>query len=178
MDTQKSGFSKLRMKHAPNLLKAVPAYFIGKFNLNQYFYDPEGDVYSKYIFNEFGDSNYHWGLEQRTFPLVNPLKGNVKSSVIDEILKFKKDLQEKQAVLYVTFPGFQKSSFDLIKEEIDQVQMSLEEADLTILGTPSSYSIPDSLMFDQIYHLSKKGVDLRTEQFIHDFRNSKPIVEE
>lgn len=172
MDTQKSGFTKLRKRHLPNLLKAIPAYFLGKFNPDQYFYNAENDVYSKYIFNEFGDSNFHLDLDQREFPLVNPLKGHVKSSVIDEILQFKKEVEKRKATLFVTYPGFQKSSFDLIKDEIDEVQLSLEKTDLSLLGTPENYIIPDSLMFDQIYHLSKKGIDLRTTQFIKDFKIS------
>lgn len=172
MDTQKSGFTKLRKKHIPNLLKSVPVYFIGKFNPDQYFYSSENDVYSRYIFNEFGDSNFHWGLERREFSLVNPLKGNVKPSVIEEILVFKKELEKRKATLFVTYPGFQESSFDLIKDKIEEVQFSLENTNLTILGSPEDYIIPDSLMFDQIYHLSKKGVDLRTSQFLKDFRNS------
>lgn len=172
MDIERPGFKKLRKGHLPNMIKAAPVYFLSKFKPNQYFYNNENDVYGKHIFNEYGDSDFHWGLEQRAFPLVNPLRGKLKMSVIEEIKFFDKEISKKGGVLFVTYPGFQKSSYDLIKDKIENVQDALMESGLNILGTPERYTMPDSLMFDQIYHLSKKGVDLRTSLLLEDLRES------
>ncbi|MDN3643387.1 hypothetical protein QWY87_11795 [Lutimonas halocynthiae] len=172
MDTDKDGFKNLSSGHIPNLMKAVPVYFLGKFNWNQYFYNNDHNVYGKHIFNQYGDSNFHWGLKQRTFPLVNPLKGPINNSVIEAIKTFDNQIKDKGATLFVTYPGFQESSYQLIKNEIEMVQFALEKADLEILGTPKRYVMPDSLMFDQIYHLSKQGVDRRTSFLIEDLHGS------
>ena len=42
-------------------------------------------------------------------------------------------------------------------------------------GTPEKYKIPDDMMFDTIYHLSKKGVDFRTNLLILDIRNANNL---
>ena len=41
-----------------------------------------------------------------------------------------------------------------------------------LLGYPERYRMNDSLMFDTTYHLSKKGVDLRTQLLIEDIKKS------
>ncbi len=173
MDVQRSGFKKMRYKHIPNLLKAMPTYFISKFKLNQYFYDGKNDVYGKHIFNEYGDSYFHLGLRRREFRVVQPIKNSLNKNLIKEIQDFSEKVKLKGATCSITYPGFQKASLKIIKEQVNLVQEELERTDIIILGTPERYSMSDSLMFDQIYHLSEEGVNLRTRLLIEDIQKSK-----
>ena len=175
MDVERSGFKKLRNEQIPNLIKSMPTYFLSKFKPRQYFYKDKNDVYGNHIFNEYGDSFFHWGLEKREFPVVQSIKGNFNYALIKEINDFNDQIKAKGATLFVTYPGFQAASLDIVKNQVDKVQEELEKTGLMILGTPERYSMPDSLMFDQIYHLSKDGVDRRTKLLIEDLAETKMI---
>jgi len=175
MDVERSGFAKLRYEHIPNLIKSMPTYFLSKFKYKQYFYDSKNDVYGKHIFNEYGDSYFHYGLERREFNIVKPIKDNFSYSIIKEINNFNDQINAKGATLFVTYPGFQAASLEVIEEQVDKIQKELEKSKLVILGTPERYLMPDSLMFDQIYHLSKKGVDRRTKLLIEDLNETDMI---
>lgn len=170
MDVERSGFENLRMKHFPNLVKSVPIYFMSKFKYYNYYFDGESDVYGKHIFNQYGDSDFHWGLEKREFHILNPIRGKFNQSILNEILEFDKKLNERGATLMVTFPCCQQSSLDAIEENVKIVDRELQEADLIVLGDSKRYGFPDSLMFDTPWHLTKEGVDLRTNYLIEDIR--------
>ena len=175
MDVERSRFKKLRIKHIPNLVKSLPIYFTSKFKWKNYYFDGTSDVYGKHIFNEYGDSDFHWGLEKREFSVLNPIRGNFNPSILNEILLFEKKLKEKGATLMVTFPCCQKASIEAVQENVSIVDKILHESDLIVLGTSSRYSFPDSLMFDTPWHLNKAGVDLRTHYLIEDIRDTFDI---
>jgi hypothetical protein len=56
-------------------------------------------------------------------------------------------------------------------EQTNKIHEELKKTNLIILGTPQRYSFPDSLMFNQIYHLTKEGVDKRTQYLIDDIND-------
>lgn len=171
MDVQRSGFYKLRPKHIPNLIKSWPTYFQSKFRVKSYFFDSENDIYGKHIFNEYGDSDFHWSLESREFEPLHPLKNGFNPSIIDEIVKFEAKVSEKGGQVFITYPACQKESVEINQKQISKVERALSDSGLKVLGTVSRYSFPDSLMFEQAYHLSKPGVDLRTYRLIENLRD-------
>ena len=173
LDVQPSGFSYIRKEHIPNLIKGIPVYFQSKFRYSQYFYEKEKDVYGRHIFNEYGDSNFHWNLESREFPEVHPIRGKFNNKLINEIKEFNKIIETLGGTLFVTYPGCDKHSLEIIKNQVDQVKTALEASGLQILGDPDRYSMESDMMFDQIYHLSKKGVDRRTNLLIEDLQHYK-----
>ncbi len=170
MDVQPSGFSIMRMEHIPNLIKGIPIYIQSKFVYSQYFYEEEKDVYGSHIFNKYGDSNFHWNLETREFPEVHPIRGKFNYKLITEIEAFNKVIEDLGGTLFVTYPGSDKHSLQIIKKQVEQVQSELELSGLHILGNPDRYGMDSDMMFDQIYHLSKKGVDRRTNLLIEDLQ--------
>ncbi len=171
MDVQRSGFYNLRRKQWPNLIKSWPNYFMTKFRYRSYFFDSENDIYGKHIFNEYGDSDFHWNRETNEFPPLYPIKSSFNHDVLREIINFNKKVNEKGATLMITYPCLQATSLDINKVQINTIQEELKKTDLIILGTPERYSFPDSLMFGQAYHLSKEGVDKRTQRLIEDIRD-------
>jgi hypothetical protein len=70
----------------------------------------------------------------------------------------------------LTFPALQQTSFELEKEKIKAIEKELRKRDLLLIGTPERYVIPDTLIFDTPYHLTKTGVDLRTRLLIEDLK--------
>lgn len=172
MDVDRSSFSQLRKKHWPNLIKPIPTYFISKFDPKYYFNIDKNAVSTMSIFNEFGDSNGHWGLENQDFPLIAPFKSEFNPSVIEEIRLFDEKLKNIGATFFVTFPVIQSSSFDLIKDEVAVVEAALRNSDINVLGSSERYIVPDSLMFNSPYHPNKVGVDQRTKLFLEDLKQA------
>ena len=168
MDVERSGFKKLRPGHLPNLIKALPTYFTTKFRIRSYFYDGENDIYGKHIFNKYGDSEFHWKLKKRNFPTIHPIKGAFNHELVDKIVEFNRIINNRGAKCIITFPCLQEDSLSILREQAEKIKLELERAGLIVLGSPQRYSFPDSLMFDQVYHLNKGGVDLRTQYLIED----------
>lgn len=168
LDVNNSEIPKLEEKQWLNIYKYIFKYSFLKYKPTSYFNVKESDVYSVNSFNEYGDAFAHWELKKRDFEPTKFISGEFNYSVIDELINLKRKLQEKGAFLFVTYPGFQTTSFDNCIRKITKVEIELKKNDFIILGTPNRYKIPDEMMFNTTYHLSKEGVDLRTQLLIED----------
>lgn len=171
-DVDRAGFDKLRKKQWIGILKNCPNYFVSKFDPREYFNINLNPVYGLDIFNEYGDSNKHWGMEKKKFSPSNYFTGDFNYTVIEELKSFRDKLWQKQAILFVTFPGYQAKSFDINHEQIFRIDKELKKEQFILLGYPERYKMRDSLMFDTPYHLIKEGVDLRTNLIIEDIRKT------
>jgi hypothetical protein len=98
------------------------------------------------------------------------IKGDLNKSVFEELKKFEAEVTKKKARMFVTFPGFQESSYNHNKDKVNQVEATLKEMNFNILGTASEYKISDSLMFDTPYHLRGKATEYRTRKLISELR--------
>ena len=177
-DNDPAGFKILRAKHVPNLfIKGMPRYAKSKFDYRNYFYEENEDIHGKHVINEFGDSDFHWNLDQRDFNLILPIKDNVNYEMIREIQKFESKIKNKGGELMISFPGIQASSYEVIEEKINEIHTVLKKEDFTLLGSPERYVMADSLMFDSPYHLLKPGVDRRTHFLIEDIRDSNKLTD-
>ncbi len=72
--------------------------------------------------------------------------------------------------MYITFPGYQYSSYKNSVAAIKQVEQQLKDNHFLLISSPQEYTIPDSLIFDTPYHLTKKGLDWRTGILIQDLK--------
>jgi hypothetical protein len=172
LDVSPSELWGLRIKQYANIIEYIPKYFNSKIKTSEYFDIEESVLYGIKSFNEYGDVYTHWELEKQEFPPVESIPGRFNYSVINALYDFKKSCIEKRAILFITFPGFQSASFENSKEKIMKVDAELKKKDINLLGTPERYSMPDSLMFNSPYHLSKKGVDYRTQLLIEDLKDA------
>jgi len=168
MDIDSSGFRNLQLQQWINILKRSPDYIVSKFNPKEYFSFKINPAYRIDIFNEYGDSNMHWKLKKKEIVPDNFNDRQLNYSVFNEIDNFNKQLIEKDAKLFVTFPCFQTTSYNLNEKSINKMENELMNRGLKILGSSKRYMMPDSLMFDTPYHLIKCGVDLRTNLIIED----------
>jgi hypothetical protein len=174
-DVTSFNLNKIKFKQWQNIYKFIPSYSLSKFLPFEYYGFTKSNIYSVYSFNEFGDVFTHWKLSNQKITAVNAVGENFNFSIITDLKKFQKNVLERGALLYITFPGFQATSFEKCKNQIKQIEHQLKINGFTILGTPEKYKIPDDMMFDTIYHLSKKGVDFRTNLLILDIRNANNL---
>lgn len=162
--------SLLSTEQLLDIFKYIPNYALSKFNPFEYVLVKEDQVYSVNSFNQFGDVYKHWALPPTNFNPDPPTTDPVNERALQEILSFKDEVKKKKAILLVSFPSYHDASFDTNKNFIDKVYQLYRSNQLTILGTPERYKMSGSLMFNSVYHLTKKGVDLRTKMLIQDIR--------
>lgn len=162
----------IHFKQFINIVKTIPSYSISKFKPKEYLHSKENVIYGVHSFNEYGDAYKHWGLERIPFKPFSDLDSkNFNSDIITKIKEFQKEVEKKNATLYVSYPGYQDLSYLNSKNQIKEIQSSFKKSGFNLIGTPERYMIPDSLMFNTPYHLSKNGADYRTKLFIEDFKN-------
>jgi ribosomal protein S17E len=170
MDVNKKKLRLLSFRQACNLLAYFPKYLISKLKPNAYF-----DIYFPYnnarSFNEYGDECAHWNMENRSFSPYSRLD-DFNRQIIDKLKDFEKIANREGARFYITYPSYMDESFYKSEDIIELIRNELEKNfNNKILGYPTRYMMPDSLMFDTSYHLNKTGADIRTARLIEDIKN-------
>jgi hypothetical protein len=95
--------------------------------------------------------------------------------VFDALKTFEARVTSKKAKMFVTFPGFQESSFNINDEKIAEVEAMYRKMNFNLLGTSTEYKMNDSLLFDTPYHLSKAGTEFRTDHVISELREKMAV---
>lgn len=170
-DVDASNLKYLNCKQISNILPFVPKYVITKFKPTEYWKVKESDVYSVNSFNEYGDTYTHWNLPPRQGEIVTtPVVGEYHPEVIPYLESVQEKLTQKGAHFVVSFPCYQASSYDASLSQIALVRDALAHSQLKVISTPERYRMDDTLMFNSIYHLTKQGVDIRTQRLIEDLQ--------
>lgn len=173
LDVNPSGFCILRLDQIFRIIEFLPKYSLSKLDPENYFNIKESDIYSVKSFNRFGDVYSHWDMHRQDFIPNDEISGKFNDVVMQEIVEFQNILENKKAVLYVTYPCYQNLSYNKSLDAISKVESEFRKNGLKILGFPGRYMIPDSMMFNTFYHLNKIGVNYRTQLFIEDFKNAR-----
>ena len=110
------------------------------------------------------------GQEKRVFTprSINARKYNARN--MQALADFQQQLKKKRVTVLVSYPGYQDISFQYSINAIKLIEREYKAHNLTTLGTPERYMMPDSLMFNSPYHLTKQGADLRTRLLIEDLQ--------
>ena len=174
-DVSLESINTLRSNQWFNIYRYLLKYAFSKFDIREYLLKKETQIglYERMSFNKFGDVYTHWKLENEKFFPWEQIKGEFNYDVLDILLDFKSRVQEKGAILYITFPCFQAASFENSLTQIRKVEIELKKKGFSILGTPEQYKMPDDLMFNTPYHLNKGGLDLRTRLLIDDLKKQE-----
>lgn len=174
-DVDQSNTNSLSLKQWLNIVVFLPKFSLSKLNPSEYIFEKDNEigVYERRAFNQYGDVHLHWTLEREEFLPYEPISEEFNNDVIEQIAMFQKEVRERGAVLYITFPCLQDISFENRKNQILEVENRLRENRFLILGTPKKYKMPDQLMFNTPYHLLKEGVDIRTRLLIDDIRRAQ-----
>lgn len=155
------------------LLKSAPEYGCAKLKLWNYFAKTDTiiiDPNDKRGFNEFGDNNIHWTMTKEKNIKSMSIDGALNKELFKRLKDFETKLKKKHVTMYITFPSFQQTSFNMQRGKIDTIESMLKANDFSILGTADRYKMDDSLMFDTAYHLTKNAADHRTALLIEDLK--------
>ena len=174
LDVAPSEVFDLRRRQLRQMIRHIPRYCLTKFKPAEYTFkrDPcQVNVYERWSYNEYGDLFRHWGLGQQEFPELKPL-GAYDPTVIKLLHKYQNKVAEKGGSCYITFPAISETSFKNQISGIRTVEKELRENGFTLLGNPSRYKMPGKLMFDTPYHLTKEGVDHRTQMLVRDIKKT------
>ncbi len=158
-----------------NLIPYLPKYTFSKLKPGEYFGVTEDDIYGVNSFDKYGDAYKHWGKQREQFMADDKITDEYNPIVMQKIKEFQSEIIRRKAVLFVSFPGYQDSSYLHSVEQIKRIQKEYIKNKFKIIGTPERYMIPDSLMFNTPYHLQKAGADYRTTLFIADYKKARML---
>ena len=160
----------LNGKQLMNLISFLPKYSLSKLKFTDYFGWKEHDIYSVNSFNSFGDANAHWNLKDRNFPPYETSKDVFQEDYLETILNYQSVISQRDAVLYISFPGLQSISYENIENQVIEVEKKLQMLGIPILGNARQYKMPNNMVFNTPYHLNIKGVEHRTNLVISELK--------
>jgi hypothetical protein len=128
---------------------------------------PSPGVYDRDSYNAFGDVIKHFDKPPVEFSVVD-IDTEFNPEAIAMIEQFRSKVEGKGAVLFVTYPALNESSFRVYPSKIERIRSEFEARGFISLGTPEEYAFNDSLYYNSKYHLDKHGIKLRTKLLIGD----------
>lgn len=171
-DVDSRGLKYLNIRQWKNLIVKIPAYALTKFKLKEYRGFQVDDIYTKDAFNEFGDVTKHWDLPNEEVATFSKIPHKLDKQVLKDILKFQTAVEEKQAVLLISYPGTQASSYDNLEQNIKEIDSSLKAKQFNVISNSLDYRIPDNQIFNSPYHLDIQATKQRSLQLIRDLREA------
>jgi len=168
-----SNIGNLRRKQIARSLKYIPALLMSKLRMWHYFYKKDtSNVYLRQSFNKYGDAVGHWNRQSDIVPAVASFGKSVNFQIIHEIQDFNDKVLQKGAYCLFTFPCVQKSTYQNCIAQVAEVEKEIRKLNIKTFGNPQEYVFPDEYMFNTIYHLNKKGVDVRTAKLLNDLKQA------
>lgn len=126
-------------------------------------------VYSRYSFNEYGDAHIHWTMGPKPItPAAVAAAGSVKINrlMLEEFNGFEKRVEAAGASLLLLPPCMQKRSYENQFPVIAEIASAVARPSYQ----PSRYVFEENQCFDSPYHLTKEGVDIRSQRIVEDIR--------
>lgn len=169
----RGNLSRLDFNQCKNLFKQLPSFCFSKLKIWNYFVDTNNTNsinYKRNSFNKFGDHVTHWDSFSLKPKATKSIGKDFNSDILYSLIQFNSFIKTKNANLFISFPPFQKSSFDNNELKIKYLVNEIEKSNLHVISDYKDYIMPDKLMFDSPYHLIKEGVDIRTNRLINDLK--------
>jgi hypothetical protein len=168
LDVRTDNVAELRSQQFKNIAPFLPQYVISKFKPSEYKRGDDNMVYLRDAFNEYGDCTKRWEQHPPNTLTFGPLTEPFNRDIIGELKAFEKKANKKGAKVILSFPAFQEESYNNIAARIKQVEQAYRSNGFTVIGNPEEYKFPNSLMYDTPYHLSTKGIEIRTQMLIRE----------
>jgi len=174
IDVSPNSVKLLDYKQYYSLIQKIPEYLKSKWNslINKSNSDTVIGIYDRKAFNSYGDVYIHWKSPKEKVSPLGKIEGHVNNDAFIVLNNFRNFVNNRKAMLYITFPCYQDSSFINAEIEIKEVERNLIKYGFNLLSNPERYIFPDSLIYNTPYHLTKKGVDLRTSLLIEDLKSA------
>jgi hypothetical protein len=174
LDVDRDSIEIITINQWLNLISHLPRYSISKIKPTEYFVkeNPEIGIYERKSFNSYGDVYVHWAHKHADFPPYgfDKVEGRLNRQLINEIIEFENELNDKGAILFITFPCLQEATYQVYEPQIIILEKELSARGFQILGSPSRYKMPELFMYNTPYHLNREGVEYRTNLLIEDLR--------
>lgn len=158
------------------LMQLIPEFAQSKLQPILLFYKYPTDTiigrYDRKAFNAYGDACAHWKLSAENPKPYPAITQSFNDDILKTLINFRDAVNLKKAKLYITFPGYQYSSYKTSVAAVKQVERQLKDHHFLLISSPEEYIIPDNMIFDTPYHLTKKGVDHRTGLLIRDLKKA------
>jgi len=170
-NSKRLDYFKLRKVQLLKTYGYLPRYALSKFVPSQYYDMNTKEFYTKTAYNKYGDVDEHWGQTWPNPVVFEDIDGKYfNHDVLQAVVDFSNTVKSKGATLYVTFPGFQTTSYGFCKAKVIAYEKELRKQPLTVLGTHQEYLMTPEFIFDTPYHLNKLGADKRTQLLIQDLK--------
>lgn len=170
-DVKTNSLNEISIKQWYHVSPFIPKYALSKFVISEYLKSKNDEAhYLESAFNQYGDVTSHWNLKAATVQAFPNHLGSIDLDVIGLLSEFNAEAISRGGRVILTFPGLQATSFRNNSQNIDTYFSVLETSGFTLAGNPTRYIIPDSLIFDTPYHLTRVGTAIRTNLLIHDLR--------
>ncbi len=142
--------------HLPKILKS-------RFDLGEYFGYQFDFIYSKYVYNEFGDIDSKYLTIKKSFVPHESLNNiSLNFNLLRDIIHFRNILKMKGINLHISFPGYQETSFNRSRKKISEIYSILINNRFKLVGKPSVFIMPEKYILNSPYHLNRKGANQRT----------------
>lgn len=160
----------------PRIMQGYIANY-GILKLDRYLHgaEPTQGVYSRAVFNEYGDIEYDRPANLRTPEEIERSvvidADEIADSVIHEMNRFCKYARKQGAEVYLTYPSLDELAVLSEKEDREAFVATLEEQlEFPIISDMENYIMDTSLFYNSDYHLNDEGRAVRTEKLIKDLK--------
>lgn len=125
----------------------------------------------EYRFNEYGDEVGHWETRSRvTVPKIDKGESSFDSIYAQSFVKKVNELSDKNQVIILP-PILAKTLFDVKKENFDKIAEFLSEHNRPFQAPLQAHVVSDTCLFENnLYHVTKPGVDYVTGKIIEELR--------
>lgn len=127
-------------------------------------------AYSRSHFNIYGDNTGHWALPAQKI-VDTPLRETPQENIVKQVATYIHRMEKRGVKCYV-FPPVYKKSCALRSDVLMQQTIEfLEKYSISFQVPAERYVFNDYLFYDTVYHLNKKGVDMRTGLLLKDLQS-------
>jgi hypothetical protein len=159
------------LKQWMHLLAYVPHYAASQVN-NEVIHGGNVNTVGlgRHDYNSYGDLYVHWNWAKVPFKAEEKCTGDekVNADAINFLCDFNQYIHSKQATLFILPPPLQDTSFFNQQYIINKIITQFKERRLPLIASPERYMLEDKYFNDLEYHLTKAGVDRRTDMVIQD----------
>lgn len=172
-DVDLKNYFNLNRNQRIQIFSSLPKILKSKFKLDEYFGYDFDFIYSRYVYNDYGDVDRKYLIKKRFFKPTNSFNNlSINYDLLFDIIEYQKFLKKKGIQLFISFPGYQVTSFNNSKEKISQLYTVLNYYMFDLIGTPETFRMHDTLMLNSPYHLNSHGVNRRTILLINLIKQS------
>ncbi len=174
-DVRQTNLNTLRWKQIKNTYEFLPAYAVSKYMPSEYKTLGGDAVYLRDAFNSYGDCYKRLENREPNELVFGHIDRPFNPEIITILKDFETKVKAKGASMIVAFPAFEQRSYDNSADKIREVEKAYRDNHFTVVGNPQKYRFPNELMYDTPYHLSTKGVQIRTQMLIAELLHEAKI---